>query len=58
MAEPEAGGATRAGRNIIVAIGINDYQHHAQLDNPINDAQAILAFSSSAGSRSCRPCLR
>lgn len=32
------------GRNIIVAIGINQYQHQPQLDNPINDAKAVLAL--------------
>ncbi len=31
------------GRNIIVAIGINEYQHQPPLDNPINDAQAVLS---------------
>lgn len=37
------------GRNIIVAIGINQYQHQPQLNNPINDAQAVLALFKQCG---------
>ena len=37
------------GRSIIVAIGINKYQHHAPLDNPINDAQAVLEVFKQCG---------
>ena len=37
------------GRNIIVAIGINDYAHHAPLDNPINDARAVLEVFKQCG---------
>lgn len=37
------------GRNIIVAIGINQYQHQPPLDNPINDAQAVLALFKQCG---------
>lgn len=37
------------GRKIIVAIGINEYLHHPALNNPINDAQAILALFKQCG---------
>lgn len=37
------------GRNVIVAIGINEYQHHHPLNSPINDAQAVLALFKQCG---------
>lgn len=37
------------GRNIIVAIGINQYQHLPQLDNPINDALAVVTLFKQCG---------
>jgi len=40
---------TPMGRNIIVAIGINQYQHQPQLDNPINDAQVVSALFKQCG---------
>lgn len=40
---------TPTGRNIIVAIGINEYQHHPALDNPINDAQAVRTLFKQCG---------
>ena len=40
---------TPTGRNIIVAIGINEYQHHPELNNPINDAQAVLRLFKECG---------
>jgi Caspase domain len=50
-AEPEGYGEPElpTGRKIIVAIGINEYQHQPQLDNPINDAQAVLTLFKQCG---------
>ena len=49
--KPEAASEWEAptGRNVIVAIGINEYQHHASLDNPITDALAMLDLFKQCG---------
>ena len=48
-AEEESAAVAPTSRNIIIAIGINEYQHQPPLDNPINDAQAVLRLFKECG---------
>jgi hypothetical protein len=40
---------TPTGRNIIVAIGINEYQHQPPLNNPIEDAKEVIRLFKQCG---------
>lgn len=46
------------GRHVVVAIGIDDYQHWRKLDNAVSDADGVVALFEQLGFVQVRPALR